>query len=228
MTKINIAIDGYSSCGKSTLAKQLARDLGYVYVDSGAMYRAVTLFAMRKGFFTGFDLNPDALISDLSRIHVHLSFDSSTQTQSTYLNNENVEEEIRKMEVSQRVSQVAVVKEVRERMVFLQQEMARQKGVVMDGRDIGTVVLPDAELKIFMTASHEVRVKRRLDELRAKGENVSFEEISENLKHRDFTDENRSESPLRQAKDARILDNSNLNRTEQLELVKSWVREISN
>lgn len=224
MSKINIAIDGFSSCGKSTLAKQLAQQIGYVYVDSGAMYRAVTLFAMRKGFFTGMDLNEAQLISELEKVDVRLSYDSSTQSQITFLNGENVEEEIRKMPVSQRVSQVAVVKEVRERMVFLQQQMALDKGVVMDGRDIGTVVMPDAELKIFMTASPEVRAQRRLDELAAKGDEVSFDEVIENLKHRDHIDQTREESPLRQAEDARVLDNSSITREEQLELVKSWLK----
>ncbi|MGB0805690.1 MAG: (d)CMP kinase [Salibacteraceae bacterium] len=224
MSKINIAIDGFSSCGKSTLAKQLAQQIGYVYVDSGAMYRAVTLFAMRNDYFTGLDLDPSKLISALNQVDVRLSYDSSTQSQITFLNGENVEEEIRKMPVSQRVSQVAVVKEVRERMVFLQQQMALDKGVVMDGRDIGTVVMPNAELKIFMTASPEVRAQRRLDELASKGEKVSFDEVIENLKHRDHIDQTREESPLRQAEDARILDNSNITREEQLELVKSWIK----
>lgn len=223
MSKINIAIDGFSSCGKSTLAKQLAEQIGYVYVDSGAMYRAVTLFAMRHDFFIGMDLNEAQLIDALGEVNVRLSYDSITQSQITFLNDENVEEEIRKMPVSQRVSQVAVVKEVRERMVFLQQQMALDKGVVMDGRDIGTVVMPDAELKIFMTASPEVRAQRRLDELDAKGEKVSFEEVIENLKHRDHIDQTRDESPLRQAKDARVLDNSTISRKEQLELVKTWI-----
>ena len=224
MSKINIAIDGFSSCGKSTLAKQLAQQIGYVYVDSGAMYRAVTLFAMRGGFFTGMDLNEAQLIAELEKVDVRLSYDSNTQSQITFLNGENVEEEIRKMPVSQRVSQVAVVKEVRERMVFLQQQMALDKGVVMDGRDIGTVVMPDAELKIFMTASPEVRAQRRLDELAAKGEEVSFDEVIENLKHRDHIDQTRDESPLRQADDARVLDNSSITREEQLDLVKSWIK----
>lgn len=224
MSKINIAIDGFSSCGKSTLAKQLAQQIGYVYVDSGAMYRAVTLHAMRNEFFNDLELNQKALIDDLSNVDVRLSYDSSTEKQITFLNGENVEEEIRKMPVSQRVSQVAVVKEVRERMVYLQQQMALNKGVVMDGRDIGTVVLPDAELKIFMTASPEVRAQRRLSELESKGEKVSFEEVIENLKHRDHIDQTREESPLRQADDARVLDNSDITREEQLELVKSWIK----
>lgn len=223
MPKINIAIDGFSSCGKSTLAKQLAAQIGYVYVDSGAMYRAVTLFAMRNDFFNGMDLDVSKMITALDKVVVHLTYDSNTQSQITFLNGQDVEEEIRKMPVSQRVSQVAVVKEVRERMVFLQQQMALDKGVVMDGRDIGTVVIPDAELKIFMTASSEVRAKRRLDELEAKGEEVSFDEVVENLKYRDHVDQTREESPLRQAKDARVLDNSEITREEQLALVKSWI-----
>ena len=225
MSKINIAIDGFSSCGKSTLARQLARQIGYIYVDSGAMYRAVTLFAMQEGFFTDMDLNERQLIDTLGQVDVRLSYDSNTQSQITFLNGENVEEEIRKMPVSQRVSQVAVVKKVRERMVFLQQQMALDKGVVMDGRDIGTVVMPNAELKIFMTASPEVRAQRRLDELAAKGEEVSFDEVIENLKHRDHIDQTRVESPLRQAEDARVLDNSNITREEQLEMVIGWITE---
>jgi len=223
MHKINIAIDGYSSCGKSTLAKQLAKEIGYIYVDSGAMYRAVTLFAMRNGFFTDLVLDEKQLIEALSQIEVSLAYDQETESQSTFLNTENIEEEIRKMPVSQRVSQVAVIKEVRERMVYLQQQMAKSKGVVMDGRDIGTVVLPEAELKIFMTASPDIRAQRRLDELAGKGEKVSYKEVIENLKHRDHIDETREESPLCQAEDARVLDNSNITREQQLEMVKVWV-----
>lgn len=222
MDKINIAIDGFSSCGKSTLAKQLAKEIKYVYVDSGAMYRAVTLFAMRENLFNDLELDEEALKGRIDEVHVKLVYDSVNNQQVTYLNYENVEEEIRKMPVSQRVSQVAVVKEVRDRMVFLQQEMAKDKGVVMDGRDIGTVVLPNAELKIFMTASPDVRAQRRMDELIAKGEQVTLEEIKQNLTHRDHIDQTREESPLRQAADARVLDNSNLTRAEQLDLVKSW------
>lgn len=223
MDKINIAIDGFSSCGKSTLAKQLAKEIKYVYVDSGAMYRAVTLFAMRENLFNDLELDEEALKERIDEVHVKLVYDSLNDQQVTYLNDENVEEEIRKMPVSQRVSQVAVVKEVRDRMVFLQQEMAKDKGVVMDGRDIGTVVLPNAELKIFMTASPDVRAQRRMDELIAKGEQVTLEEIKQNLTHRDHIDQTREESPLRQAEDARVLDNSNLTRAEQLDLVKSWI-----
>ncbi|UTW66269.1 (d)CMP kinase [bacterium SCSIO 12643] len=223
MDKINIAIDGFSSCGKSTLAKQLAKEIKYVYVDSGAMYRAVTLFAMREDLFNDLKLDEEALKERIDEVHVKLVYDSLNDQQVTYLNDENVEEEIRKMPVSQRVSQVAVVKEVRDRMVFLQQEMAKDKGVVMDGRDIGTVVLPNAELKIFMTASPDVRAQRRMDELIAKGEQVTLEEIKQNLTHRDHIDQTREESPLRQAEDARVLDNSNLTRAEQLDLVKSWI-----
>lgn len=220
---INIAIDGFSSCGKSTLAKQLAKEIGYVYVDSGAMYRAVTLFAMRNNFFNGLDLDAEPLIARLKEVNVTLKYDSHTQSQITFLNDENVEDEIRKMPVSQRVSQVAVIKEVRVRLVYLQQQMALKKGIVMDGRDIGTVVLPHAELKIFMTASPEIRAQRRLDELDAKGEKVSYDEVIENLKYRDHIDQTRDESPLRQAEDARVLDNSNITREQQLEMVIGWV-----
>lgn len=223
MNKINIAIDGFSSCGKSTLAKQLAKEIKYVYVDSGAMYRAVTLYAMQNQFFDDLELNEQLLIDAVDAIHVKLVYDSDTEQQITYLNGENVEEEIRKMPVSQRVSQVAVVKEVRDRMVFLQQEMAKDKGVVMDGRDIGTVVLPNAELKVFMTASPDVRAQRRMDELVAKGEEVTLDEIKANLTHRDHIDQTREESPLRQAEDARVLDNSNITRSDQLQIVKDWM-----
>ena len=220
---INIAIDGFSSCGKSTLAKQLAKEIGYVYVDSGAMYRAVTLFAMRNDFFNGMDLDEESLIARLKEVNVTLKYNPKTQSQITFLNDEDVEDEIRKMPVSQRVSQVAVVKEVRVRLVYLQQQMALKKGIVMDGRDIGTVVLPFAELKIFMTASPEIRAQRRLDELDAKGEKVSYDEVIENLKYRDHIDQTREESPLRQAEDARVLDNSDITREQQLEMVTGWV-----
>jgi cytidylate kinase len=226
MSNINIAIDGFSSCGKSTLAKQLAKNIGYVYVDSGAMYRAVTLFAMRNDFFNGMDLNEVSLIERLKEVNVTLKYDPKTESQITFLNDENVEEEIRKMPVSQRVSQVAVVKEVRVRLVYLQQQMALKKGIVMDGRDIGTVVLPFAELKIFMTASPEIRAQRRLDELEVKGEKVSYSEVIENLKYRDHIDQTREESPLRQAEDARVLDNSDITREQQLEMVTGWVEGL--
>ncbi len=226
MNKINIAIDGYSSCGKSTLAKQLAKDLGYIYVDSGAMYRAVALYAMEHKLFSGLELDSSKLVEQLPKIDIHLSYNSETEKQITFLNQKNVEAEIRQMPVSQRVSQVAVIKEVRERMVFLQKQMALSKGVVMDGRDIGTVVIPDAELKIFMTASPKVRAQRRWDELIGKGETVSFDEVMDNLKSRDHIDENREESPLRQASDARVLDNSDISKSQQLTLVKSWVNEL--
>jgi cytidylate kinase len=226
MNKINIAIDGFSSCGKSTLAKQLAKEIKYVYVDSGAMYRAVTLYAMRNEFFNELELNSKLLIDAVDHIHVKLVYDSHSDQQVTYLNGENIEEEIRKMPVSQRVSQVAVVKEVRERMVFLQQEMAKDKGVVMDGRDIGTVVLPNAELKVFMTASPDIRAQRRRDELVAKGEEVTLDEIKANLTHRDHIDQTRKESPLRQADDSRVLDNSDITRPEQLQIVKDWILSI--
>lgn len=226
MSKINIAIDGYSSCGKSTLAKQLAKDLGYVYVDSGAMYRAVTFYAMQHNLFSGMDLNHKRLIEELPNISITLTYDGLTEKQNTLLNQINIENEIRQMPVSQRVSQVAVVKEVRERMVYLQKQMALSKGVVMDGRDIGTVVMPNAELKIFMTASPEVRAQRRLAELEAKGVSVSYEEVIANLQHRDTIDTTREESPLVQAEDARVLDNSNISREEQLEMVKLWVKEL--
>lgn len=222
MNKITIAIDGYSSCGKSTMAKDLAREIGYIYIDSGAMYRAVTLYCIQQKLFgTDNQINVQQLQNDIDKIKISFQLDPQTQRPQTYLNGENVEKEIRTMEVSSRVSPVAALGFVREALVRQQQEMGKSKGIVMDGRDIGTTVFPDAELKIFVTASAEVRAQRRYDELTAKGENASFEEILANVKERDHIDETREVSPLRKADDALLLDNSHLTIEEQ----KQWLLE---
>jgi|TARA_B110000879_G_scaffold209530_1_gene297507 cytidylate kinase len=222
--KINIAIDGYSSCGKSTLAKELAQQLNYVFIDSGAMYRAVTLFALQNGIVNG-ELDENKLISRLAEIEIRFEFNTSSGASNVLLNGENVETEIRKMQVSDYVSPVAAVKEVRLKLVELQQKMGINKGVVMDGRDIGTVVFPNAELKIFMTANNEIRAKRRFEELQSKGEKPSLERVKANLEKRDFIDSNRKADPLRQASDARVLNNSDLSREQQLNLVLKWIEE---
>ncbi|MBA2584849.1 MAG: (d)CMP kinase [Bacteroidetes bacterium] len=227
MNKINIAIDGYSSCGKSTIAKALASELGYKYVDSGAMYRAITLFAMREGFINDAgELIIQKLIENLDRIHLSFHYNSVTKKSDIYLNDEDVEEPIRMMDVSEQVSKVSQIKQVRKRMVALQKEMGMGKGIVMDGRDIGTAVFPNAELKIFMTADPEIRVYRRYDELTSKGVKVSKDEIKENLLQRDFDDTNRKENPLIKADDAIVLDNTDLNKQQQLDYVLRLVKDM--
>lgn len=215
MKKITIALDGHSSCGKSTMAKVLAREIGYIYVDTGAMYRTVTLFALRNGVFSGEQLDAERLAALMPQLEVSFKLDPETNLPLAMLNGEVVEQEIRTMEVSSRVSPVAALPFVREAMTAMQQRMGEQKGIVMDGRDIGTVVFPQAELKIFVTASAEVRAQRRYDELKAKGENVTFEEILKNVQERDYIDSHREVAPLRQAEDALVLDNSNMTREEQ-------------
>lgn len=224
--KIIIAIDGHSSCGKSTMAKSIAQKLGYIYIDSGAMYRVVTLVALRNGLIK--DRKPDIpkVISSLKGIKITFQWDEKLGKNTTFLNGENVEEEIRQLEVSQNVSPISTIAEVRHEMVKQQRENGTKKGIVMDGRDIGTVVFPDAELKIFMTASPEIRAKRRFDELTAKGQQVNFDEILKNVEGRDKIDSSREISPLKQADDALILDNSNLTREEQLEWTVKKVNEI--
>ena len=224
MKKISIAIDGYSSCGKSTLAKQLAKQLEYIYVDTGAMYRAVTLFAMQNNFINDGEVNTEHLVESLPEISIHFELNEENHP-VTYLNQKKVEAEIRTMEVSNNVSKVSTIKEVRQKLVYLQQQMGAKGGVVMDGRDIGTVVMPEAELKIFMTADNNVRAKRRWLELKEKGQEETIESVLENLKHRDNIDSTRAESPLTQANDALVLDNTNLSRDEQLKLVLKWVKE---
>jgi len=226
--KIIIAIDGHSSCGKSTLSKQLALKLQYNYVDSGSMYRAVTLYALRNNLIHNGIVDKEKLISQLDHIAISFKYNPEEQKSDTYLNGENIEQEIRGLEVSSNVSPVAVIKEVRQSMVKIQKSLGEERGIVMDGRDIGTVVYPDAELKIFMTASPVVRAQRRLDELTAKGMDVSFEEILKNVEERDFIDQNREESPLRKASDAIVLDNGNMTREEQLEWVLSKVNQVLN
>ena len=221
MKKITIAIDGYSSCGKSTMAKDLAREVGYIYIDSGAMYRAVTLYCLENGLFTPDGIDTEKLEAMMPNIRISFQLNPETQRPMTYLNGENVEDRIRTMEVSTRVSPVAAIPFVREALVKQQQEMGQAKGIVMDGRDIGTVVFPDAELKIFVVASAEIRAQRRYDELKAKGQEASYEEILANVKKRDYIDQNREVSPLRQAEDALLLDNSNLTIEEQ----KQWLKE---
>ena len=225
MKKITIAIDGFSSTGKSTLAKQLAKELEYVYVDTGAMYRAVAYFAMQHEFIGTDFFNKSALIESLPNIQLEFKFSPDLGFAEMYLNGENVEKQIRTIEVSNYVSKVAEVSEVRSKLVEQQQGMGKNKAIVMDGRDIGTVVFPDAELKIFVTASIEVRTQRRYDELKHNDPNVRIDEVRNNLQARDYIDTNRKESPLRQAADAVLLDNSNITRQEQLTLVLDWARE---
>lgn len=220
--KIIIAIDGYSSCGKSTLARQLAEALGYHYIDSGAMYRAITLYFLRNNI----DLsNHDQIHEALENIHLSFERNPLTQKSEIYLNDENVEAFIREMLVAEKVSEVAAIREVRLLAVAQQQKMGRRKGIVMDGRDIGTVVFPEAELKIFMTADPEIRVMRRFDELYPTHPLITIEEVKNNLELRDYIDSNREESPLRKADDAVVLNNSNMTREEQLEKVLGWVGE---
>jgi len=226
LNKIIIAIDGHSSCGKSTVAKEIARKLNYIFIDSGAMYRAVTLYCLRHNLINNGIVNIPELRASLGKIKVSFRFNIETNHNDTWLNGENVEQEIRLLTVSQNVSPVAAVAEVRHLLVALQQEMGKSKGIVMDGRDIGTVVFPDAELKIFMTALPDVRAKRRFDELTGKGEKVSYEEIRANIIERDRYDETRQESPLRMAENAIVLDNSYMTREEQLDWVLSRVAGI--
>lgn len=219
MKKITIAIDGFSSCGKSTMAKDLAREIGYIYVDSGAMYRAVTLHCIKNQLFKDDLLDIDQLRNDIPQIEIRFKINKATSLPETFLNGVNVEKEIRTMDVSSKVSQVSAIDFVREAMVAQQQAMGQEKGIVMDGRDIGTTVFPDAELKIFVTASPEIRATRRYDELKDKGLDAQYEEILENVKQRDYIDQNRDISPLRQAEDALLLDNTNLTIEQQ----KSWL-----
>ena len=215
MKKITIAIDGFSSCGKSTMSKELAKRIGYVYVDTGAMYRGVTLYCLRNNMIKGNEVDEEALKAEIDNISITFGIDEAG-TQYLMLNGENVEKEIRGMEVSGKVSIVAAVPLVREAMVALQRKMGDSKGIVMDGRDIGTTVFPDAEMKIFVTASQQIRAQRRLDEMRSKGNNeVTFEEVLFNVEERDRIDQTRAVSPLRKADDALVLDNSNMSLAEQ-------------
>lgn len=221
MKKITIAIDGFSSCGKSTMAKQLAAELGYIFVDSGAMYRAITLYFLEHNIDTHL---PDRVAEALQQIHLSFQWNAETQQSDVLLNGVNVAGQIRDMHVAAKVSEVAALPAVRHFAVAQQQKMGIEKGIVMDGRDIGTVVFPDAELKVFVTASIEVRTQRRFDELKFKDPNISKDEVRENLLARDYVDSTRAESPLRQAEDALLLDNSHISREEQLMMVLGWAR----
>ena len=213
--KIVIAIDGFSSCGKSTMAKGLAKRIGYIYIDSGAMYRAVTLYCINHNLIDGNLIDENSLKKQMHNIHIEFKINTQSGRPETWLNGKNVEQEIRSMQVSNLVSPVSALKFVRTAMTTQQQALGKAKGIVMDGRDIGTTVFPHAELKIFVTASAETRAKRRLDELKAKGENISYQEVLKNVQERDYIDQNRSESPLKKADDAILLDNSDMTLEEQ-------------
>ena len=220
--RLIIAIDGYSSCGKSTFARLIAKELNYIFIDSGAMYRAVTLYCMRAGYINNSGVNTSAIISSLGDIQIDFVYNPDINEYETFLNSENVEKEIRNMEVTSYVSRISQISEVRTRMVELQRQIGSAKGIVMDGRDIGTVVFPDADIKIFMTASVDIRAKRRHTELIGRGINIDFEEIKRTIIARDIADENRDISPLRRADDAIILDNSRMSVADQM----VWIRDI--
>jgi cytidylate kinase len=220
--KLIIAIDGYSSCGKSTFARAIAKEMSYIFIDSGAMYRAVTLFCLRRNLAGEEFVNINGILTELNDIHIEFVYNPDIAEYETYLNSENVEKEIRDFEVSNHVSRISQISEVRTRMVELQRQIGIFKGIVMDGRDIGTVVFPDADIKIFMTASVDIRAKRRLDELKGRNIDADFDEVKRNIIARDITDENRDISPLRRADDAIVLDNSRMTVAEQME----WFREI--
>ena len=224
--KITVAIDGYSSCGKSTLAKSLAKLINYVYVDTGAMYRAVTLYFIRNKAISGKSINYDNVLAELDKIQISFKRPSIDSEFEVHLNNENVENEIRLMNVSNHVSAISKIKEVRLKMVSLQQEMGKNNGIVMDGRDIGTIVFPNAEVKLFMTANVEVRAKRRYDELVKKGIDVDMNEIINNIESRDYQDTNREESPLKKANDAIEIDNTLLSQKQQLTIAMDIVNEV--
>ncbi|MBO4314693.1 MAG: (d)CMP kinase [Prevotella sp.] len=229
MKKITIAIDGLSSCGKSTMAKDLAKRIGYIYVDTGAMYRAVTLYALRNNLFNEDDsIEIEELEKKMDEINIHFLFNEETGRPDTYLNGELVEKEIRSMEVSNHVSAIAAIPFVRTAMVDQQQKMGKEKGIVMDGRDIGTVVFPDAELKVFVMASAEVRAKRRYDELKGKGMEADYDDILKNVQDRDYLDSHREVSPLRQADDAIVLDNSEMTIDEQNEWLYQEYEKVAN
>lgn len=224
MKKIIVAIDGFSSCGKSTMAKELAREAGYIYVDTGAMYRAVSLFCIQNGWMTETEINSVELEKHIHSIRIEFKTNAEGKS-DTYLNGLNVENEIRTLEVANGASRVSTLGFVRKELVRQQQLMGQEKGIVMDGRDIGTVVFPQAELKIFLTASPEIRAQRRLDEMAAKGEKVNFDEVLANVKERDDRDQNRAESPLRKAEDAVVIDNSTLTRDEQRDILRTLFAE---
>ena len=226
MSKITIAIDGYSSCGKSTLAKALAQKLHYHYIDTGAMYRAVTLYCLRNNIISNSIIDNEELFNSLDKITVSFIYNTETKTSEVFLNDEHVEREIRTMEVANNVSAISSIKEVRSKMVAIQRQMGQNKGVIMDGRDIGSHVFPDAELKLFMTADENIRTQRRLDELSSKGEYHTFEDVKQNLKKRDFDDTTRKENPLIQAEDAIVLDNTDITKEEQLDFVIKLINDL--
>jgi len=224
MKKIIVAIDGFSSCGKSTMAKILAHETGYIYVDTGAMYRAVSLFCIRNGWMTAAEMDVVAIEKHITEIQLEFRANENGKTEM-YMNGENVENEIRTLDVANGASRVSTLGAVRRELVRQQQKMGEKKGIVMDGRDIGTVVFPKADLKIFLTASAEVRAQRRWDEMRAKGENVGYEEVLANVIERDFRDQNREESPLRKAEDAIEIDNTTLQPNEQQEILRQLFKQ---
>jgi len=226
ISKLIIAIDGYSSCGKSTFAKEIAKRLGYIYIDSGAMYRAVTLYCLENKLIIEGEIQLNRLLKELDGIEIEFHLNQSSQLFETILNKENVEEKIRTVYVSNYVSPVSKIKEVRKKMVEIQRTLGMDKGIVMDGRDIGTVVFPDADLKIFMTANPEIRAQRRYDESMEKGQKVSYKEIEKNISTRDKIDKGREISPLRKAPDALLLDNSHLSVKEQMEWVMKIIEDI--
>ena len=228
MKKITVAIDGFSSCGKSTIAKFLAKKTGYIYIDTGAMYRAVTLYCIQNGLFDKDVPNEKKLKEQIDNIKIEFMLNPETGLPEVCLNGKNVEREIRLMHVSDKVSPISTIGFVRRALVKKQQEMGKSKGVVLDGRDIGTVVFPDAELKLFMTASPEIRAQRRYEELKQKGENVKLEEILENVKKRDYIDQTRKESPLKKADDAIVLDNTNISIEEQNERLMELFEDVVN
>lgn len=228
MKNLIIAIDGFSSCGKSTIAKDLAKKLNYRYIDSGAMYRAITYYSIINNLINGDKIDENKLLNNLSNIEIDFKYNVKSKQNEIILNGENIEDKIRGIKVSEKVSIVSKIKKVREFLVKQQRKMGEQKQIVMDGRDIGTVVFPNADIKFFMTANAQIRAKRRFDELSSKGEKVSFDEIKKNILERDYLDQNRKESPLKKANDAIILDNSNLSRQEQLNWILQKINEINN
>lgn len=223
--KITIAIDGFSSCGKSTLAKAIAKQLGYVFIDTGAMYRAVSLFALRNNFIVSKEIDVDSLVKNLSKITLHFELNPATGLPEIVLNGENVEQEIRSIEVSSIVSRIAEIREVRTKLIQEQQKMGASGGVVMDGRDVGSVVLPNAELKLFITCDPLVRAQRRFQEMKQSNPSISLEEIQQNLEERDYIDTHRALDPLIQVEDAVLIDNTHLTPSEQLEVALAFVRE---
>ena len=227
MNSITIAIDGYSSCGKSTLAKALALKLQYSFIDTGAMYRAVTLYLLEHQLIDDEgNMDEKAVINSLSNIHLSFVYNDNLKFSETFLNGENVEKKIRDLRVSNLVSKVSAIKEVRTKMVLLQQKMGKEKGVVLDGRDIGTSVFPDAELKLFMNADEKIRIQRRLDEYTSKGQYITEDEVRKNISKRDYEDTHRKESPLIKADDAIILDNSDLDKQQQLDYVLRLINDL--